>query len=67
MRTFWLAAGLVISVISAEHLSAQAPGEIGQQGILTDSLGNPISSGTFDLSFSLYSEEEGGGSVSALL
>ncbi|MFV1980565.1 MAG: hypothetical protein ACC655_05365 [Rhodothermia bacterium] len=63
MRTFWLAAGLVISVFSAQDLSAQAPGEIGQQGILTDSLGNPITSGTFDLSFNLYSEEEGGGSL----
>lgn len=63
MRLFWLAIGLVISIIVVQGVRAQVPGEIGQQGILTDSLGNPIASGTFDLTFNLYVEEEGGASL----
>lgn len=60
MRKFWLAVGLVFSVVGFNEVRAQAPGQIGQQGILTDSLGNPIASGTFDLSFRLYGQDEGG-------
>jgi hypothetical protein len=42
---------------------AQTPGEIGHQGILTDSLGNPFTSGSFELTFTLYNQESGGSAL----
>jgi hypothetical protein len=65
MRKFWLAVVVLIAIIhgSTSNASAQAPAVIGQQGILTDSLGNPIASGTFDLAFRIYSQPEGGSSL----
>ena len=63
MRIVSFLTGVVLVVLSVLDVHGQTPGEIGQQGVLTDSLGNPISSGTFNMEFRLYSEEEGGTAV----
>ncbi|HEX9659023.1 MAG TPA: hypothetical protein VGA18_01945, partial [Rhodothermales bacterium] len=52
---------IVIALVAAGNIArAQTPGEIGHQGILTDSLGNPIVEGVFQLTFSLHDHETDG-------
>lgn len=46
--------GLVIGLFSSVLVFAAAPSEIAYQGKLTDSSGNPVSNGTYEIWFSLY-------------
>ena len=62
MRKFTLGFCVLVLMFVSQS-AAQVPGEIGYQGILTDSLGNPIPTGTFGLTFTIYAEEEGGSAL----
>lgn len=51
----WLVAGLMLSAVSV----AQVPQNLSYQGLLADSVGDPVS-GPVDVEFSLYAESAGG-------
>lgn len=60
MHRFCICAIIIVFGAVSFSARAQTPGEIGHQGILTDSLGNPIVAGSFELTFSLYDQQNGG-------
>lgn len=60
MHRFGICVIVIVFGAMFEEVRAQTPGEIGHQGILTDSLGNPIVEGTYELTFSLYNQATGG-------
>ncbi len=60
MFRFGICVIVIVFGATCEAARSQTPGEIGHQGILTDSLGNPIVEGTFQVMFSLYDQASGG-------
>lgn len=60
MLRFGICVIVIVFGATCEAARSQTPGEIGHQGILTDSLGNPIVEGTFQVTFSLYDQASGG-------
>jgi len=63
MRNFTVSVVLTLFLLYFQGLSAQIPEIISYQGLLSDSEGNPVENGSYDLTFRLFEAQNAGEAV----